>query len=102
MLYLVKVEHKARQHVMAFLINFLILFLHIELSEEVEGNDSVDVHHNCQQQESQDELLAIVCDRLQDGPQCLEPECKAIKGLRIKYPRPVTDDNKNINQESSI
>lgn len=57
---------------MTLLINFLVLLLHIELSEEVECYDGVNVHNDGQQHHSQDQLFAVVRDRLQDRAQCLK------------------------------
>lgn len=45
-----------RQHVVALLVNNIILFWHVEFPEEVEGDDSVTVHDNRQQHAGEDEL----------------------------------------------
>ena len=54
---------------MALLIHFILLSRHIKLPEEVEGNDGVDVHHDCQEHDGQDELFSVVGDGLQNDPQ---------------------------------
>lgn len=41
---------------MALFADFFVLFLNIELPEEVEGYDGVDVHNDCQQHHSQYQL----------------------------------------------
>lgn len=58
------------EHVVALL--GLVLLLHVELAEEVEGDDGVDVDDDGEQHDGEDELLAVVGDGLQDGPQGLE------------------------------
>ena len=50
-------------------VDVVVFLLDVELAEEVEGDDRVDVHDDGQQHERQDELLAVVGDRLKDGPQ---------------------------------
>lgn len=57
---------------MAFFVHLFILLLHIKLPKEIESNDGINVYNNRQQHDSQDELLAIVCNRLQDCAQRLE------------------------------
>lgn len=59
---------------MTLLVNFLIFLLHVELSEEVESYDGVNVHNDSQQHHSEDQLLAVVRDRLQDSAQRLETD----------------------------
>lgn len=59
---------------MTLLINFLVLLLHVELSEEVERYDRVNVHDDGQQHDSQHQLLAVVRDRLQDRAQRLKAD----------------------------
>ena len=49
---------------MAFLIHFVFFAWNVELSEEVEGDDRVDVNYDGQQHDGQDQLLAIVSDGL--------------------------------------
>jgi len=68
---LVQMEDKAGEHVVTLLVWILSLFTlsHIELTEEVEGEDSVDVADNRQQANSEHQLLAIVGDSLEDDPQ---------------------------------
>lgn len=66
-IYLVDVEDEAGQHVVAFAINVVILFLDVKLAEEVEGDDRVDVHYDSQQHDRQEQLLSVVSDGLQDG-----------------------------------
>ena len=68
---LVEMEDKTGEHVMALLVRILTLFTlsHIELTEEVESQDSVDVADNWKQAHSEHQLLAIVGDSLQDDPQ---------------------------------
>jgi len=65
---LVNVEDEAGQHVVTLPVDVVVFLLDVELAEEVEGDDRVDVHDDGQQHERQDELLAVVGDRLKDGP----------------------------------
>lgn len=65
----VQMEDEAGQHVVALLVNFLFFFRHVELPEEVEGDDGVDVHDNSQEHDGQHQLLAVVSDGLQNDPQ---------------------------------
>lgn len=51
-----KWQHTDRQHIVTLLVNFVILLRDIELSEEVEGDDSVAVYDDCQQHAGQDQL----------------------------------------------
>ena len=37
-----------REHVMALLINLIVLFLHVKLAEEIESNYGVNIHDDCQ------------------------------------------------------
>ena len=46
---------------------FLILSGDIELTEKVEGNDSINVHNNCQQHQGQNQLFSIVCNGLENN-----------------------------------
>ena len=66
----VEMEDKAGQHVMALGVRLpLLLLRHIELAEEVEGDDRVHVADDGQQADGEDELLPIVGDGLQDDPE---------------------------------
>ena len=49
---------------MAFLIHFVFFARNVKLSEEVKGDDRVDVNDDGQQHDGQDQLLAIVSDGL--------------------------------------
>lgn len=57
---LVDVEDEAGQHVVTLAVDVVVLFLHVELAEEVEGNNRVDIHDNCQEHDSQEQLFAVV------------------------------------------
>ena len=72
---LVEVEDKAGEHVVALLFRVITLFTlgHIELSEEVKGEHSVNVAHDGKQTNSQDKLLPIVGDGLEDDPEGRDP-----------------------------
>jgi len=70
----IQVEYVTSEHVVALVIHFSILVFNVELSEEDEGNDSVHVYNNTEQQYSQHQLFAIVCYRGQDGAQRLEAD----------------------------
>lgn len=59
---------------MTFFVRFVILFLYVELSEEVEGYYCVNVYHDRQQHHRQDQLLAVMRYRLQDCPQGFETD----------------------------
>ena len=45
-----------REHVVALLVDDIVLFGHVELPEEVEGDDGVEVHRDGQQHHGQDQL----------------------------------------------
>lgn len=62
----VQMEHETGQHVMTLLIDHFILLRDVELPEEVEGDDGVEVDSDGQQHARQDQLFAVVGDRLQD------------------------------------
>ena len=62
-------EDEASKHVVTFLVDFVFFLLDVEFTEEVEGDDGVDVHDNSQEHDSQNQLFAVVCDWLQDGLQ---------------------------------
>ena len=62
-------EDEASEHVVTFLVDFVFFLLDVEFTEEVEGDDGVDVHDNSQEHDSQNQLFAVVCDWLQDGLQ---------------------------------
>lgn len=57
---------------MAFLIDFFVLLLYVELAEEIESDYGVDVHDNRQQHHREHQLFAVVSYGLQNGTQCLE------------------------------
>ena len=46
---------------------FLILSGDIELTEKVEGNDSINVNNNCQQHQGQNQLFSIVGNGLENN-----------------------------------
>ena len=68
---LVEVEHEAGEHVVTLLVGVVALLAlsHVELPEEVKGQHRVDVADNREQANGQHQLLAVVCDGLQDDPQ---------------------------------
>ena len=66
----VEVEDEACEHVVTLGVGLaLLLFRHVELAEEVEGDDRVHVADDGQQANSEDELLPVVGDGLQDDPE---------------------------------
>ena len=58
-----------REHVVTLLVNSVFFFGHVELPEEVEGDDGVNVDDNGKEHDRQDELLPVVSDGFQDNPQ---------------------------------
>ena len=65
-----EVEDKACEHVVALGVRLALLLLrHVELAEEVEGDDRVHVADDGQQADGEDELLPVVGDGLQDDPE---------------------------------
>ena len=58
-----------RQHVVAFLIDFLFLLGYVKLAEKVESDDGVNVDDDSEQHDGQNELFAVVGDSLQDDTQ---------------------------------
>ena len=63
-----------REHVVALLVDFLLLLGDVELPEEVEGDDGVDVYDDGEQPDGEHELLAVVCDGLEDDPESGDPD----------------------------
>lgn len=59
---------------MTLLVRFVILFLYVEFSEEVEGYYCVDVYHDRQQHHRQNQLLSVMRYRLQDCSQGFETD----------------------------
>merc|ERR1711997_1380389 len=68
---LVEVEHEAGEDVVTLLVGVLPLFplSHVELAEEVEGEDGVDVADDGEEPHGEDQLLAVVGDGLEDDPE---------------------------------
>merc|ERR1719239_1110544 len=68
---LVHVEDEAGEDVVAHLVGILALLTlgHVELTEEVESENGVDVTDDGEKANSQDQLLAVVGDGLQDDPE---------------------------------
>ena len=66
---LVEVEDEAGEHVVALLVDDLLLLRDVELAEEVEGHHGVDVYDDGEQHDGENELLAVVRDGLQDDPE---------------------------------
>ena len=62
-------EDEASEHVVTFLVDFVFFLLDVKFTEEVEGDDGVDVDDDGQQHDGQDELLAVVRDGLEDDAQ---------------------------------
>lgn len=69
---LIKMEHETCEHVVTLFVDFILLFLDVKFTEEIKGNNGVDVDDNCEQHDSQHKLLAVVCYWLQNSSQCLE------------------------------
>ena len=67
---LVHVEDEAGEDIVAHLVRILSFLAlgHVELSEEVEGENRVDVADDGEKPDSEDQLLAVVGDGLQDDP----------------------------------
>lgn len=68
-------EHKARQHVVALFIDFILLLLYVKFTEEIEGNYGVDVYDDSEKHDSQDQLFAVVRYWLQNCSQSFETDC---------------------------
>ena len=68
---LVQVEHEAGEDVVTLLVRVLALLAlgHVEFSEEVEGEDGVDVADDGEEPHREHQLLAVVGDGLQDDSQ---------------------------------
>ena len=62
-----------REHVVALLVDLLLLLGDVELPEEVEGDDGVDVDDDGEQPDREHELLAVVRDGLEDDPEGGDP-----------------------------
>ena len=62
--HLVKMEDETGQHIVAFSIYIIVFFLDVKFSEEVEGNDRVNIYYDGQEHDSQQELFAVVSDWL--------------------------------------
>jgi hypothetical protein len=71
---LVQMEHEARQHVVTLPVHFFLFLLDVEFTEEVEGDDSVNVDNDRQKHHSQNQLFSVVCDGLQNGFECLKTD----------------------------
>ena len=55
-------EDETGQHIVAFSIYIIVFFLDVKFSEEVEGNDRVNIYYDGQEHDSQQELFAVVSD----------------------------------------
>merc|ERR1711997_423065 len=68
---LVEMEHEAGENVVTLLVGVLPLLplRHVELAEEVEGEDGVDVADDGEEPHGEDQLLAVVGDGLEDDPE---------------------------------
>ena len=64
-------EDEAGEDIVAHLVRILSFLAlgHVELSEEVEGENRVDVADDGEKPDSEDQLLAVVGDGLQDDPE---------------------------------
>ena len=57
------------EHVVTFLIHFVVFFWNVELSEKVESHHRVEVDNDGQQHDGEGQLLAVVRDGFQDDPE---------------------------------